>query len=126
MKGVLSMRNKLLSALALALCCACPFLAQTTAGVNGNILDTSGASIPEAVVLVTNLDNGSQREMRTNESGVYQIPQLQAGRYSITARKQGFKQTTRDGLQLEVNQTAKIDFVLEPGAVSETIEVSAA
>ena len=51
---------------------------------------------------------------------------LQPGRYSIAARRPGFKRVSRDGVQLEVNQVAKIDFPLEPGAVSETIEVEAA
>jgi hypothetical protein len=63
---------------------------------------------------------------RGNESGLYQVPLLQPGRYSITARKTGFRQATRESVALEVNQVAKIDFTLEPGALSETIEVSAA
>ena len=99
--------------------------AQTTAGLNGVILDSSGGTVPETSVLVTNLDNGAKRETMSNESGLYQFPLLQPGRYSIAARKPGFKQSTRDDVQLELNQVAKIDFALEPGPVSESIEVSA-
>jgi Carboxypeptidase regulatory-like domain len=105
--------------------CAWQAVAQTSAGLNGVILDSSGATVPQTNVLVTNLDNGTKRETVSNESGLYQFPLLQPGRYSIVVRKTGFKQSTRDGVQLELNQVAKIDFTLEPGAVSETIEVAA-
>src|SRR6266567_586809 len=102
-----------------------PAMGQTSAGLNGVVLDSSGATVPETNVTMTNLDNGAKRETISSESGLYQFPLLQPGRYSIVARKPGFKQSTRDGVQLELNQVAKIDFALEPGAVSETIEVSA-
>src|SRR5690349_19111384 len=105
--------------------CAWQAVAQTSAGLNGVILDSSGATVPQTDVVVTNLDNGTKRETVSNESGLYQFPLLQPGRYSIVVRKTGFKQSTRDGVQLELNQVAKIDFTLEPGAVSETIEVAA-
>src|SRR5262245_51810106 len=103
-----------------------PAVAQTSAGVNGVVLDSSHASMPDTHVTITNLDTGAKHETSTNESGAYQFALLQPGRYSISARRQGFKQVSQDGVQLEVNQVAKIDFVLEPGAVSETIQVEAA
>src|SRR5689334_15660570 len=85
-----------------------PAVAQTTAGLNGVILDSSGATVAETSVVVTNLDNGAKRETVSNDSGLYQFPLLQPGQYSIAARKPGFKQSTRDGVQLELNQVAKI------------------
>jgi hypothetical protein len=109
-----------------AIACVSQSFAQTSAGVNGMILDSSGAAMPDTQVTVTNLETGAKREATTNESGGYQFTLLQPGRYSIAARRQGFKQVTRDGIQLEVNQVARVDFSLEPGAVSETIEVRAA
>src|SRR3954447_2699537 len=96
-------------------------MAQTSAGLNGVVLDSSGALMPGTNVVVTNLDNGSKRETVSNESGLYQFALLQPGRYSISARQAGFKQATKDGIELEVNQVAKIDFTLEPGALNETI-----
>src|SRR5712672_1569187 len=119
------MRTKWISALAVPRLCGRQALAQTPAGVKGVVTDSSGALIPEASVVVTNLDTGATRETVTTESGVYQFPLLQPGRYSIIARKQGFKQVTRDGVELELNQVAKIDFTMEAGAISETIEVKA-
>ena len=99
---------------------------QTSAGVNGVVLDSSGAAMPDTEITVLNLDTGAKRDAVTNESGVYQFSLLQPGRYSIAARRPGFKRVSRDGVQLEINQVAKIDFSLEPGAVTETIEVQAA
>ena len=101
-----------------------PLLAQTSAGINGSVLDSSGALIPGAHVVMTNLETGAKRETVSNESGAYQIPLLQPGAYSIAARKQGFKQLTRD-IRLELNQVAEVDFNMETGAVSETVEVQA-
>src|SRR5436309_7240937 len=100
-------------------------LAQTSAGVNGLVLDSSGAAMPDTQVTIVNLETGAKREAVTNEGGAYQLTLLQPGRYSIAARRQGFKRVTRDSIQLEVNQVARVDFSLEPGAVSETIEVQA-
>jgi len=96
--------------------------AQTSAGINGSVLDSSGALIPGATVTVTNLETGGKRETVSSDGGAYQIPLLQPGSYTIVVRKQGFKQVTRD-VRLELNQIAEIDFNMETGAVSETVEV---
>src|SRR6266436_6307974 len=119
----MNMRITWILALAVVLVCGLQGFAQTTAGVTGVVTDSSGALVPGAMIVVTNLDTGARRETATNESGVYQFPLLQPGRYTITTRKQGFKQMTRDGVQLELNQVAQIDFTLAAGEVSETIEV---
>src|SRR5712672_2888709 len=117
------MRTKWISALAVPRLCGRQALAQTPAGVKGVVTDSSGAVVPGANVVVTNLDTGTRRETATGESGEYQFPLLQPGRYSIAARKQGFKQVTRSGVDLELNQNAQIDFTMSAGEVSETIEV---
>src|SRR4051794_37180407 len=103
-----------------------PSFAQTSAGVNGLVLDSSGAAMPDTQVTIINLETGAKREAVTNDGGAYQFTLLQPGRYSIAALRSGFKRVSREGIQLEVNQVAKIDFTLEPGAVTETIQVEAA
>ena len=96
---------------------------QTTAGVNGTVTDSSGALVPDASVTITSLDVGSKKETATDASGAYQFAILQPGRYALVAKKQGFKQVAHEGVELEVNQIARIDFVMEPGALSETVQV---
>jgi hypothetical protein len=99
--------------------------AQTNASLNGTVTDASGAVVQGAKVSVISRETGLRRETATNESGLYEFPLLQPGTYSLTAQKEGFKQTTEDGLRLEVNQIARINLTMQLGAVSESVEVQA-
>jgi len=98
--------------------------AQTTAGITGKIRDSSDALIPGAKVTVTNLGTGLKREAVSDGMGGYDAPALPPGTYSINVQKEGFKAARREGLTLEVNQMARIDFTLQTGAVLETVEVT--
>src|SRR5436305_12385114 len=104
------MRTTWISALTVAMVCGWQASAQTSAGIKGVVTDSSGALVPGADIIVTNLGTGARRQTLTNETGAYEIPLLQPGRYSIAGRKPGFKQAMRDGLELELNQIAQIDF----------------
>src|SRR5712692_5052444 len=106
--------------------CAVTAFAQITAGLTGTVTDASGAVIPGAKVRVTRVDTGTQREGMSNDSGRYEFPTLPPGNYNITVQKEGFKQVAQEGVRLEVNQVARIDFALQLGAVAETVEVKAA
>jgi hypothetical protein len=97
-----------------------------TAQVTGLISDASGAVVPAAQVEIVNTETGSRWEVQTNNSGYYSAPLLPPGNYRITAHAQGFKPVNRSGITLVVAQNARIDFALEVGGVTETVEVSAA
>jgi outer membrane receptor protein involved in Fe transport len=98
--------------------------AQTSSGVTGVVTDSSNAVVPEARVLVVNIDTGAERSTQTNEAGYFNQPFLTPGNYRITVEKEGFKPTVRTNVRLEVNQMARLDFSLELGAVTELIEVT--
>jgi hypothetical protein len=100
--------------------------AQTTASLSGTVADDSGAMVPMARITVTNIDTGVARSAESGEGGLYQFPLLPPGTYNLTAQKEGFKQVSREGIRLEVNQVARIDIPMQVGAVSETVEVKAA
>ena len=100
--------------------------AQTLGTVTGEVKDSSGAAVAGATITVTNTATNGVRIVTTNDDGLYTIPALVPGMYDVKAEKQGFKSTTRTGVELQVQQTARIDFGLEVGQVSETIEVSGA
>src|SRR5439155_24623392 len=100
------MRTTWISAFAAATLCGSFAFAQTSAGIKGVVTDSSGALVPAAEIVVTNLDTGAMRQTLTNETGGYEVPLLQPGRYTISGRKAGFKQVTRDGVDLELNQIA--------------------
>lgn len=98
---------------------------QTTATVVGTVTDSSGALVPGVLVKATNLSTNSSRETKTDESGSYSIPFLPAGQYSLSASVQGFQAAQFDQVTLQVQQTARVDFSLKVGDVTETVRVEA-
>jgi len=100
-------------------------LAQRGTQLTGRITDPTDAVVPGADVTVTNEDTGIRRETRSNELGYYVVPLLQPGRYAVTVQKQGLRPIRRSGITLEVDQAARVDFVMEVGTVSETVQVTA-
>jgi Carboxypeptidase regulatory-like domain len=117
--------NRYFSAL-LMLLSAGTLLGQTFGTVTGEVKDSSGAAVAGATVTVTNTGTNGVRIVTTNDDGIYNIPALVPGMYEVKAEKTGFKAATRVGVELQVQQTARIDFGLEVGQVSETIEVTGA
>ncbi len=99
--------------------------AQTLGTFTGEIKDSSGAAIANATVTVRNTGTNGTRVVTTNEEGLYTIPALVPGIYDVKAEKTGFKSAARNNVELQVQQTARVDFGLEVGQVSETVEVSA-
>src|SRR5439155_778749 len=98
----------------------------TTAQITGRITDKTGGVIQGADITVVNVDTGVKKATISNEEGYYTVPLLPPGGYRITVQMSGFKLITRSGVKLDVEQASRLDFVLEVGEVTETIEVSAA
>jgi hypothetical protein len=94
-----------------------------SASVAGSVVDASGAPIPQARITVKNLQTGISRETVTNEAGLYTVPALGAGRYSVSVSKQGFSTYGIPELVLQVDQSATANAQLQVGAVSESINV---
>jgi hypothetical protein len=99
--------------------------AAQTATLVGGVADSSQAVVVGATVTVTNLDSGLRREAHSNDAGIYTFTQLPIGRYSVVVAQAGFASQTRPVVNLDVDQVVRLDFALKPGAVTETIEVSA-
>ncbi|MDZ7636658.1 MAG: carboxypeptidase-like regulatory domain-containing protein [Bryobacterales bacterium] len=99
--------------------------AQTFGDISGAVTDASEASIAEVKITLTNVATNAVRSTLTNSSGVYSFPALQPGIYSLRAEKNGFKSYSRSGIEIQVQLSSRIDFGLEVGAVTETVEVSA-
>ncbi len=103
-----------------------PLLAQGTwAGLVGVIRDASGASIPGATVDARNLATNAVRRGVTNAAGGFSVLELNPGIYDVTVEKDGFQTLRQTGLELQVNQTARLELQLKVGSVSEAIEVTA-
>jgi len=96
------------------------------ATVVGTVTDASGAVVANATVTAREVSTSVARTTTTNASGNYVFPNLSPGGYEVTVEAQGFKKATRTDTRVEVNSTVRADFTLEPGAVSQTVEVTGA
>src|SRR5215469_6710716 len=112
--------------LACLLFAGCAASLAQTASVQGAVTDPSDSAIAGVTIRITNVSTGVVTDLETNASGLYSAPLLQPGSYQIDAEKPGFARATRTGVDLDVGQTARVDFTLKIGSVNETVEVSAA
>src|ERR1051325_8235830 len=96
------------------------------AQVSGFVKDQSSAVIPKSRVAIRNVNTGAERFSITNDSGLYTIPALPPGTYTITVQASGFQTVVRDGVKLDVAQNARLDFVLQVGQAAQTITVEGA
>ena len=80
---------------------------------------------PNATVIATNTDTGAVRETVADGAGRYQFSSLPVGQYEIRAKKAGFTEEVRTGVQLVVNQDATVDLALRVGESSQQVTVNA-
>lgn len=100
--------------------------AQSSGRIVGVVRDSSGAAVPGASITATNTQT-SLSEIRTSgEDGTYSFPLLPVGSYQLEVSKDGFQKVLRQGLTLAVNDNLTVDVVLNPGAVADSITISAA
>jgi len=104
-----------------------PLRAQVDAGtILGTVSDASGAPINGAKVTLTNEGTSASLSTVTGPDGSYKFTPLKIGSYKVTASFQGFQTTTQINIPVDVGADVVINFTLKPGAVTETVEVSAA
>lgn len=95
-----------------------------TGTIQGTVTDKSGAVVQDADVNVTNLDTGIAHASKTSVSGAFSVTNLPVGRYSVEIKKSGFKVFRVDEATLTVAQVLTANAQLEPGAVTEEVQVS--
>ncbi len=100
-------------------------LAQATGQINGAVTDSSGGLLPGVTVEATNTATSAVRTAVTGTDGLYTIPLLPPGNYTVKATLQGFRVAQRDGVRVTVTETARVALQLEVGQLSETITVTA-
>src|SRR6058998_3981426 len=101
-----------------------PAVAQTQASISGVIHDPTSAVIPGVTVTVTNPATNFVRTAISNDAGVYNVPSLQPGRYNMKVDLPGFRTITQNDVELQIQQSARLDFTLQVGEVSQTVEVA--
>jgi len=98
--------------------------AQTLGTITGEVTDATAAVVPGATVTIRNVDTNATRTVVTNADGLYSVPLLQPGIYDVRVEKEGFRGAARSAIELQVQQTARVDFTLAVGQVSETLNVA--
>src|SRR3954452_12314100 len=102
-------------------------IAQVASGtITGTVHDSSGATVPGAKVSVLQQETSDSRDLVTNEQGEFNAANLHIGTYSVTVTKTGFKTQIFNGIVLEVDKVLNLPAVLQPGVVSESVEVTGA
>lgn len=97
----------------------------TTSRVTGIVTDGSGAAVTGATVTLKNDGSGVTLTSETSSSGAYVFDLIQAGSYTVTVEKQGFKKYVSSKNTVLINQPATINILLEVGGISETVSVEA-
>jgi Carboxypeptidase regulatory-like domain len=91
----------------------------------GKVTDEKGAAVAGAEVKLTNLGTNEARSAITDGNGDYNFPALLPGVYSLEVRRAGFKTQVVNRVELQVNQTARVDVNLPVGELSEVVETVA-
>jgi Carboxypeptidase regulatory-like domain len=81
----------------------------TGAAIAGRVKDATGAALPQAEVIITNVETGFKRSTFSDESGRYIVSLLPVRLYEIRADKAGFQNELTTGIQLEMGRSAVID-----------------
>lgn len=101
--------------------------AQTpTATVTGLVTDQSSAVVPGTTLTLVNTDTGISRTSETGSDGYYTFTLVPAGVYRMSVEKTGFERIERTGIRLDVQQTARLDYAMQLGSVTQAVTVSAA
>ena len=110
----------------LGMICTTVAWAQSTATIVGRVSDSSGAVLSGAEVKVYNTATGLERSVQSGDTGDYEFPLLPiTGAYRLTVAKEGFKTQEKTGIELQVQQQARFDVILDVGNVSDRITVEA-
>ncbi len=96
------------------------------ATIVGTVTDPSGAVVPNATIVITNIETGQVRQFQSNTAGEYVAPTLIIGHYVVRAEVKGFKTMEQKDVALKVGDRARIDFNLQLGNPTEQLTVEAA
>ena len=119
------MRKPLFAFLLLTFCLVAVANGQgTTSRVTGTVVDEKGSVVPGAAVTLINESTQVPLTTETTSAGTYVFDSIQAGKYTVTVEKQGFKKSVSVGNTANINQPVTVNFTLEVGGLSETVQIA--
>src|SRR5215204_3000415 len=98
---------------------------ENTAELRGRVVDSQDAGIPGVTILITNEATGVYRQTVSTADGAYFMTAIAPGSYTLEAELSGFQKYSRKGVRLDLGRTATLEVQLSPGAVTETVTVTA-
>jgi hypothetical protein len=113
------------SVIALAWFAASMAHAQTLGEITGRISDSTTAAVPGANMTLTNVATNAVRTALSTDSGDYSFPAVAPGFYNLKIEHAGFKTSNSSNVEVQVEQTVRLDITLQVGQVNESVEVSA-
>jgi hypothetical protein len=118
-----SVANSVLACLLLSLAAGACNAQQVTAILRGAVYDPSGATVSSVTISATQIETGFSRTATSDSQGDFILVELPVGHYKLQADAKGFQHFDREGLILEVNQTAFVAIHLVIGTATRTIEI---
>jgi Carboxypeptidase regulatory-like domain len=98
--------------------------AQTSTGeISGVVVDPSGSAVPGVTITLTSVATNAVREVQTNSAGLYVIPAIPPGIYTLKAHISGFRMMERRDIEVQVGSANRIPITLELGDLTETVEI---
>lgn len=116
--------NRLIAVVSVGLAAAAAF-AQSTGSISGTVTDPNGAAIAGARIEVKEASTGVSWKTTTTDAGLYVLPTLPVGVYTLNIERQGFKKYVQTGIEVRVGLRETLDIRLEIGQVQQTVEVQA-
>jgi hypothetical protein len=125
--GIFSLRSAISQLLLLLVVClafSAPANAQSTAALNGTVTDATGASVPNAKVVLRNTATSVEWTSQTDGAGAYLFPSLPIGLYRVEVSAPSFQTTVINGLQLQVATAVTKDIQLQLGQVTQQVVIT--
>ena len=97
-----------------------------TGTLTGTVTDFTGAAVPNAKVIATDISTRLERSTVTSSEGTYNLPYLAPGQYTVAISTAGFKAVKQENIVVSISTVARVDAALTPGSTSETITVTVA
>jgi len=114
-----------LPVLVLALCCNIAFAQRDLGTLTGTVIDAQSAAVPNAKVSITNDATGVTNNTVTNDAGLYSVPALPPGTYTLTVEASGFQKTQQKNIILNPGAPTEANLTLQVGSASQTVQVTA-
>ncbi|MCX6622584.1 MAG: carboxypeptidase-like regulatory domain-containing protein, partial [Acidobacteria bacterium] len=87
--------------------------------MSGTIKDPNGAVIPGAKIVATHVPTNREFPAQTTDAGLYVLPSLPPGPYTVSVEQPGFKKLVRSGIEIRLGQRQDLDLNLEVGDVQQ-------